>query len=557
MAFIDIHTNNLSRQLRNASTYLDNWVYVPGTAITGDWKKPYAFRSLDEFQKTCGTTSPDGSITYQYVAGLLSAGLPVLFRRIAYVNQNNLTDEDIAKAEAAEAAGEAADDDQQATLSKVVGVKRAKLQLSHTIQEEEAEPKSVVDLIITEKYGGSYGNDLKVTIRKNGETSYVIEVYYKNSLIESNRFVTIPTSIQDQTEINQLFINALLKLNMEKIDINVVETDATKFVLPLPSDEPLLGGADIDEGLVGAEIPASLTYIYDKILYQPKFITSGGYTDENMEDGTAGMSGSTPIATALLDITRTRQDCRALIDLPIGTPMEKYKNLASMVSYQQTSSQQAIPSASMCGPWQYMQVGNEQLWMPPSYVFLTVVGSVISKGGKAYTPKAGKLNGVVTNIIKPEFDIGSAISEDWQSDTATNINPIMRLQSGSYVINGNSTLLQPDTTGEEINAFQESSADLTIIEIRRFIYNLATELQYQYNSAEAFENFSLRTVKFFEAMISEGAMSSYDITNISTDDELRKLKVQVDVYITPTIKKIEIFLNVAYGSVEVVTGGAE
>ncbi len=556
MAFIDIHTNNLSRQLRNASTYLDNWVYVPGTAITGDWKKPYAFRSLDEFQKTCGTSSPDGSITYQYVAGLLSAGLPVLFRRIAYVNQNNLTDEDIVKAEAALSAGDDATEDQIAAANKVRGVKRAKLQLTHTIQED-SEQKLVTDLIITEKYGGSYGNDLKITIRKNGETSYVIEVYYKNSLVESTRFVTIPTDIQDQTEINQLFINALTKLSMEKVDINVVETDPTKFVLPLATDESLLGGADIDEGLVGAEIPASLDYIYDKILYQPKFITSGGYTDENMEDEQAGTAGSTPIATAMRNITLTRQDCRALIDLPIGTPMEKYKSLASMVSYQQTSSQQTIPSASMYGPWQYMQVGNEQLWMPPSYVFLTVVGSDISKGGKAYTPKAGKVSGIVTNIIRPEFDIGSAISEDWQSDTSTNINPIMRLQSGSYVINGNSTLLQPDTTGEEINAFQESSADLTIIEIRRFIYNLATELQYQYNSADAFETFSLRTAKFFETMISEGAMSNYDITNISTDDEPRKLKVQVDVYITPTIKKIEIFLNVAYGSVEVVTGGVE
>lgn len=556
MAFIDIHTNNLSRQLRNASTYLDNWVYVPGTAITGDWKKPYAFRSLDEFQKTCGTSSPDGSITYEYVAGLLSAGLPVLFRRIAYVNQNNLTDEDIVKAEAAIAAGDDATEDQIEAASRVNGVKRAKIQLTHTVQEE-GEPTQVTDLIITEKYGGSYGNDLKVTIRKNGETSYVIEIYYKNSLVESNRFVTVPTDMQEQLEINQLFINALSKLNMEKVDINVVETDPAKFKLSLVTDERLLGGADIDEGLVGAEIPASLDYIYDKILYQPKFITSGGYTDENMDEGQSGTGGTTPIATAMLQISRTRQDCRALIDLPIGTPMERYKSLATMVSYQQTSSQQAIPSASMYGPWQYMQVGSEQLWMPPSYVFLTVVGSDISKGGRAYTPKAGKLSGIVTNIIKPEFDIGSTIAEDWQSDTETNINPIMRLQSGSYVINGNSTLLQPDTTSEEINAFQESSADLTIIEIRRFIYNLATELQYQYNSAEAFENFSLRTAKFFETMISENAMSSYDITNISTDDEPRKLKVQVDVYITPTIKKIEIFLNVAYGSVEVITGGAE
>ena len=58
-------------------------------------------------------------------------------------------------------------------------------------------------------------------------------------------------------------------------------------------------------------------------------------------------------------------------------------------------------------------------------------------------------------------------------------------------------------------------------------------------------------------MISEGAMSNYDIINMSSDDEPRVLKIQVDVYLTPTIKKIQINLNVAYGSIEVSTGGVE
>ena len=93
MSFIDITTNNMSRQLRNSNTYLDNWVYVPGPAITGEWKKPVALRSLDEFQKTFGTQGQNGTLTYEYAAGILSAGLPVLFRRIAYVNQENVTDE--------------------------------------------------------------------------------------------------------------------------------------------------------------------------------------------------------------------------------------------------------------------------------------------------------------------------------------------------------------------------------------------------------------------------------------------------------------------------------
>ena len=181
MSFINIHTNNLSRQLRNATTYLDNWIYVPGTAITGDWKKPYAFRSLDEFQAACGTKSPEGSITYEYVAGLLSAGLPVLFRRIAYQNQNNLTEEDI-------------------TSGRAVGVTRAELVLNHT----DATTGIVSDDVsITEKYGGSFGNDLNITIKISNGTTYYLEVYAKNTLVVKAKLLTLTPDDVNQTEINQ------------------------------------------------------------------------------------------------------------------------------------------------------------------------------------------------------------------------------------------------------------------------------------------------------------------------------------------------------------------
>ena len=528
MAFIDIHTNNLSRQLRNAGTVLDNWVYVPGTAITGDWKKPYAFQTLEDFQKVCGTRSPEGSITYEYVAGLLAAGLPVLFRRIAYVNQENVTDEQIADGTA-------------------VGVKKAQLVINHVNADTGIASD---DLKITEKYGGTFGNDLNITIKITDGVAYYIEVYEKTSLLEKKKIVQLTSSDTDPVEINQKIINGLLTLDMDRIDVEVLELDPAKFALEPFSNKYLLGGADIDEGLVPAEIVGSYDYIKDKILYQPKFLTSGGYTDEDFES-------ATPIADKMKEISKIRQDCRALIDLPIGTPADEQQELAQRVSYQQLSSAETIPSASMCAPWVYMQVGSAQIWMPPSYAYLTLVGSDISKGGKSYTPKAGLTSGTLTNIIKPEFEIGSTLSEKWQQDGTVQINPIMRLQSGNYVIAGNSTLLQTDTEGYEINAFEESSADLTVIEIRRFIFNLATELQYQYNSVEAFETFSLRAAKFFNVMISEGSMSDYDIINISTDDEPRTLKLQIDVYLTPTIKKIEIFLNVAYGSIEMSNGGVE
>ncbi len=535
MAFINIYTNNLSRQLTNSRTYIDNWVYVPGTAITGDWKGVHAFTSLDEFIATCGDHGVEGGPhTFEYVAGLLSAGLPVLFQRIAYKNQSSVTEEAI----------------QEGTA---IGVKRAKLEVKHTTADET----EVVDLVITEKFGGTYGNNLAITFRDTG-LAFWVDVKLNNvTLLESKRIATY-LATASVIEKNTAILNGFLTTQFDRINVDV-KSDETTYQEMIITGQYLSGGADFvyteDEETsftdldVAKEIPFYITSITDKILYQPKFITSGGYTDgETMET-------THPIADAMKALTLIRQDCRALIDLPLGTSAESQQALAEVVGYTQTASDQAIPSASVCAPWVYMQVGNSQVWMPPSYAYLTVIASDLGNGKSAYTPKAGLTSGIIPNIIKTEFEIGSAISEDWQSDDQVNINPIMRLQGGSYVIAGNSTLLIPNPNIIEENAFYESSADLAIIEIRRFVYNLGTELQYQYNSISAFETFSLKTAKFLNKMKSEGSITDYTIANISSNDEPRKLKIKLDIFLTPTIKEIEIYLNVAYGSVEMNVGG--
>lgn len=517
MAFVNIHTNNLSRELNNSITYPDNYVFVPGTAITGDPDVFYTFDSLSDFQSACGTHGPEGSLSYEYVAGILSAGLPVIFKRIA---TNNINPEEVQT------------------------VQKASTEITHTDVETES---PVSDIRILEKFGGTYGNNLSITIRNTG-TAYYLDVYLNGiTLVESKRLITYQTE-EEPLEINKKLISALQTTEFDKITIDVLITEPEKFSLSQVSQQPLTGGTDLDESLVPAMLPQVYNELTDKILFSPKFITSGGYTDENP-------TVNTPIADAMKELTRKRQDCRALIDLPISTLKEEQQQTARLLTYQQTSNGQAIPSASTCAPWVYMQVGNKQLWMPPSFAYLTVVGDAVSRGGKSYTPKAGLSNGIIPNVIRTQFEIGSDIAEKWQADGDVNINPIMKLQGGSYVIAGNSTLLQLDEATNEENAFSESSADLTVIEIRRQAFNVATELQYQYNAVTAFETFSLRMAKLLDAMSTEGSVTRYDIENISTDDEPRKLKVRLDVYLTPTIKYIEIFLNISYGSVEIGTGG--
>lgn len=526
MAFVDITTNNQSRELTNSVTFEDNWVYVPGVAVTGDWSRPYAFNSLNDFKAAFGYKGPEDSKTFQFVTGLLNAGLPVLFRRIACYDQD--------------------------TENETLAVTKATGYACYPTDETSEEYQM---LEFQEKYGGTFGNSIHVTIRDTGYSVW-FDVYYNYTLLESKKVITYTSDDTTETKAQKI-IETLPTITFERIDVLVKQTDVTKFNLAANTTVYLTGGEDFKEDTengktVEAEIARSFDFITDKVLYQPKFLTSGGYTDTI--EGIMTEDGH-PIADKMKEVSQTRQDCRALIDLPSDADKTEQLELAEQLAYQQTSNTQLIPSASICAPWCYMQIGNNQEWMPPSYVYLTVVGNALSSGGKVYTPKAGLSTGKITNIIKPQFELGSDRLEEWQADGGVNINPIMRLQSSSYVIAGNSTLLRTDEG--ETNAFAESSADLTVIEIRRFIYNLASELQYQYNSTSAFETFSLKAAKFFESMISEGSMTDYEINNISTNSEPRKLKIQLNVYLSPTIKSIELYLNVSYGSVEVTTGGEE
>ena len=523
MSFININTNNLSRTLRNSTTFIDNWVYVPGTTITGDPRTPMLFESLNDFIYTCGDHSPVDSKTFEYVAGILNSGLPVIFQRIAYTSEVV-----------------------QGKIVKTLAVTRAQASFKHAATSEDDPPASLIDFNVYEKWGGTYGNNMSVTMR-NTSTAIWIDVYYGSQLLEQKKVVTFSTTAT-QIDIATDLIKALKTTEFDRITIEVVNNTPATFNIQTVQGVTLSGGTDFNEDNVVAELPQYYSTITDKVLFQPKFVTSGGYTDA--ED-----SATHPIAEAMKNLTLLRQDCRALIDIPYGKPAEEQQQYANALGYQQLSDSQAIPSASICSPWQYMQVGTQQLWMPPSYAYLTVVGNSVSSGGEPYTPKAGITSGQIPNVIKPEFEIGSDLSEQWQSDTEVNINPIMRMQGGRYVIAGNSTLLIPEATGNYDNAFMESSIDLTVIEIRRLIYNIAQELQYQYNLSEAFENFSLRVSSFLDKMESEGAVMDYTITNVSLSSEPRKLKVRVDVYLTPTIKAIEIYLNVAYGSVSLTTGG--
>ena len=549
MAFIDIITNNQTRQNRNTVTYEDNWVYVPGNTITGDGSKPYLITTLSDFKKLFGNYSPNGSMTFEYVSGILNAGLPIIFRRIVSADPDSTT--------AASLVTKAT-----ATVTKTI-----------TVDNDE---ETVPVITFQERYGGSFGNGLFISFRK-GKSGYYLDVKYDSNTtdikyasaatIESYRIMDIVAE-ETEAEFNTRLLAALkaIKTNdtLERIVITQLDEtlayyDVIDKYIPGTAEYvtgsyiKLSGGADISEANLTqlySGIALSYASIKDKLLYNPKYLTTGGFCQT--EDTTTHSA----MIDKMLELSQLRQDCLALVDLQIGLSNgEQYQTLMTKYGYTQSSATQILPAAVACGPWYYTLVGTDYMWMPGSFAYLSVVGANLSVGGKTYTPKAGIQNGKLNYVTRTEFDIGSDLIEEWQAAEVVNINPIVRMQGGNYMIAGNSTLLIKDE--DEENLYSEASATMAIIEIKRLAYNTATEYQYMYNSVEAFENFSLEIANKLNAMQSEGAIYKYDIINNSSNDEPRKLKILLNVWLTPSIRNIEIYLNVAYGDITVSSEGGK
>lgn len=182
--------------------------------------------------------------------------------------------------------------------------------------------------------------------------------------------------------------------------------------------------------------------------------------------------------------------------------------------------------------------------MPGSYIELIAIGNSISKGNPVYLAPAGVDRAVINQIIRPEYEIGSDILEQWQSnDSIGNINPIMKIKSYGYCIFGQRTLY--DTGDPEmVSSLQELSGVLAINEIRRAAFNIGLSLQFSANNIFTFGRFESQLSNKLNEMKVNGAVSDYLIQNVSTENDPRTMKIKIDVSLVPVAENFDIELNI-------------
>ena len=549
----------------------DNIVYVPGNTITGEYENPVLLTTTDDFEAKFGGYGVEGSPTFDYVRGLLIAGLPVLFRRIVGVNQDSEdkseVDIHITQAQKVlsvtrsviEVPGDDPEnpgnpDDETSELEKLADdIIGGDITTEPTNPGETTDPenpdepvipepvmKEFPQLLVKEYYGGSYGNNLKVAIVQISQSLY-FKVYYGSKVIEDVYITKIESSDTEDTlrEKYVKFFKEAQETDMFKtVKVEVVCEDLSDFELPMGTWQ-LEGGQDVSDDVVIAEIPKSYDFIKDKYVFDVKFISAGGYTDPDLT--------VTDITGAQVALCEYRKDCFAILDIPFGTPKSDVTNYFTKLD---------TSFAAAYAPWCYTKLpGGNYKWMAPSYLFLYTLGRSIQDGNQIYEAPAGVLKASMPQVVKPEYEIGGDLLEYWTSSNPQCINPLMKLQSYGYVIYGQNTLynIQNKASSKE-SALQKVNVRLAINEVRRLLFKVGIKLTFQANNIRTWNSFIAEVEPKLEIMKSNGGISDFAIqmdNTTTTADDIRNntIRANVKISVMRAVENFEIDLYIEPQSV--------
>lgn len=491
----------------------DNIVYVPGYTPTGEYRNPVLLTTTNDFESQFGDYALEGYPTYNYVRGLLVAGLPVLFRRIVGINMDSDDENEI----------------------KILTKSASAIFL--------AEESGANLFKVEEKWGGSYGNKLTVVIIKVSN-SYYIRVYYNGKIKEEKYIADLPnnaTEDQKKVFINECY-NFFKTTEFDTVNITIdtaMDTDPTGFKIQeqtiqlsggedpkFPEDDDAHKGKDP----IKEEMPNTYNFIKDKYLYDVKFITAGGYTDEDMTD--------TTLSAAQVKLCETRKDCFALLDIPFGTRM------ADVTKY---FTQHDTSYAAAYAPWCYTKLPTgEKEWMAPSYSFLYTLGRSLKDGNMVYEAPAGVLKASMPQVIKPEYEIGGDILNNWTSANPQSVNPIMKLQSYGYVIYGQNTLynIQNKSNNKE-SALQKINVRLAINEVRRLLFKAGIRMTFQANTIRTWNEFKAIVEPELNSMKANSGIHDYMVkmdntTTTEEDIQNNTIRAQVSISVTKAVENFDI-----------------
>lgn len=581
----------------------DNIVYVPGNMPKGEWRNPVLVTSIDQFESEFGNYSPNGKYgkTYEYVRGLLLAGLPVLFRRIVGTNQDVANDEGnvelkikyahapvistkyedapeitISAAEISDATesevkvkitvSTTQDWTGNANVSfknsgNVIGIEKVELNLvanTPTDVEIITQNTAIIE-VLKPKFDASQAlsiDDLAIAGEQNRIDTPQFEIEELTGGSWGNNVKVVIEPIADAVYLSVVYNNKEIERtriidNMTALDEEAIKTKELEFLKEHVFDTIKI--KDLNE-----------TETFELPLGTYQLIDGDDISDEDVAEGiantynfivdkyiydvkfiTAGgytdASMSNPkIAEAEVILANTRKDCFAIVDFPKGT-------VKTEVTKWFTQDVFDTSYAAAFAPWCYIKLpsGNAD-WMAPSYLFMYTLGLSVKAGNPVYSAPAGVLKASMPQVIKPEYEIGGDLLDYWQGSNPQSVNPLMKLRNYGYVIYGQRTLYNIQNKDQKTaSALQQINVRLSINEVRRILFDAAIKLTFQANNQRTWNEFKSIVTPKLDAMVSNGGITDYlikmdETTTTPEDIQNNTIRAKVKVSITKAIENFEI-----------------
>lgn len=516
--------NEIDRTQYNVtSNESDNIVYVPGSATTGPFDKPYLCRSITEFTSLFGIAGPNADeltiSSWEYAINLLNSGFPVLFRRIV---------------------GTVSDEGTYSLSEK------ASYEFTDT-----SEP-AVTQFTVTAINPGSIGNSISVTV----SWTYVIT---EGTVTTPGSFKLTVNSVTDyeysvesgvtEQELNTA-LGAWIEDQVSEVVKFTVESGFTVNAAWNNTTVKLVGGTDPTDSAIMAwlaseadERSAIFDEISDKDLYDVKFLTLGGKYAE--VDNTAEQD----VVKALVRIAcEARRDCLAVLDLPYtlnysSNKEDEVPTYFDFLAELDTNPVAGTSYACTYDPWFYFRLPiatvesgkttSAEKLVCGSFIFLYELAKSLRNMNPIWLPPAGVNRGLVPEATNAYFEVGSVRAEYW-SDQPRYVNPIRKIRNYGYAIFGQKTLYKVDGSTNVRSAFQDLSVRITANEIKRKIRDISISLSFENNNLKTWNEFRAQLDPYLMSIAADGALDNYKIimdNTTTTEDDVNNNTVRGTVIV--------------------------
>ena len=502
MARINIYEQD--NTVVNTATGTENIVYVPGYAKMGPTNKPTLCNSLAAFTELFGDAPynfPADSMSadeyayngdslleksWLYATELLRAGIPVLYERL--YNVSSTEDETV----------------------KAYG----------NIGFYDAESALVSDANIqfTAKNEGTYGEDIQITIERSAVSGSDNIYVQLGEIVETYEGVTYTDSEAESYIANRMSTSALVDVTVNITSAESIEgATFSQATTQTPYVFLLSGGLDMTYSAIitllktdGSSNP--YTKFEDKLTYDVKFLTSGGYPNViSASDYT--------IAQKMLRVAAERGEAVAFMDVAKGTSASSYLSIVQTAfgTTDKVMGAEINTFGTCVGPQCLLSFTSisQNVWMPGSFVWLKAFAtSVVSSQNPVWYPVAGVERGQVANFIEAEFDVGSTILANWQ-DGRQCINPIMNVRGYGYCIFGNRTLIR-NSDAENPSALAFLNVRVLVNELKKITRSACLRLTFENNDSLLWNKFKNLVSPTLDRMRTNRGIEDYKMERLES-----------------------------------------